>query len=125
MNALDAKFAVNYLQEISEDVRAVTLLDSEGRVEASTTAGIASRMPGIVDRLFERGERVSGAGLGQPTRVEVATPDGEVFCLRSQGRTLVAITGRFTLSSLMFYDMLTVLGRLEPGTDGNRGLKRP
>jgi hypothetical protein len=39
----------------------------------------------------------------------VATENGEAFVLRHEGLAIVAVADRFTLASLMFFDMRAVL----------------
>jgi hypothetical protein len=42
----------------------------------------------------------------------VATGDGEAFCVRESGLIGVAVTDRFALASLMFFDMRIALREL-------------
>ena len=42
----------------------------------------------------------------------IATGDGEAFCVREAGLTAIAVADRFTLSSLMIFDMRNALRRL-------------
>lgn len=106
---MDPQFAVNYLKEISSEVRVALLLGPDGEPEAATVDAVPKRVPGLIKRLYEQAHAAARTRSEAPNQVEVATPDGEVFCSRAGGRTLVAVTGRFALPSLMFYDMLTVL----------------
>lgn len=110
---MDPQFAVNYLKEISSDVRVAVLVGPDGKPEAATVDTVPKRVPGLVKRLFEQAQAAARTRSDVPDQVEVATPDGDVFCSRAGGRTLVAVAGRFALPSLMFYDMLTVLRILE------------
>ena len=47
-----------------------------------------------------------------PVRRAVATGDGEAFCVREGSYVAVAVTERFTLSSLMIFDIRDALRRL-------------
>jgi hypothetical protein len=52
------------------------------------------------------------AGDEPVAHAHVATGDGEAFCVREAGLTAVAVAERFTLSSLMIFDMRSALRRL-------------
>jgi len=49
------------------------------------------------------------AGSEPAARAHVATEDGEAFALRHGGLAIVAVAERFTLASLMLFDMRAVL----------------
>lgn len=55
------------------------------------------------------------AGNAPAERVHVATEDGEVFAVRHAGLSIVVVSERFTLASLMAFDMRTVLRDLANG----------
>ena len=56
------------------------------------------------------------AADGEPAaQVHVATEDGEAFAVREGGLAMVAVAERFTLASLMLFDMRTVLRDLAAG----------
>src|SRR5918994_1903825 len=59
------------------------------------------------------------AGDEAAEHVHVGTEDGEVFAVRHRGLAMVAVSERFTLGSLMIFDMRTTLRELvtQPGTD--------
>lgn len=102
------ELALRYLAELSTDIRASLLLDSRGELAASSELDErrAERARELVLELFER----AGPGAAQ---VEVITTDGGVFAVREHGWTIAAVTGRFALPSLIFYDLRSVLGDLE------------
>ena len=53
---------------------------------------------------------------GEPAeQVHIATEAGEVFALREQKLTAVAVTERFVLASLMAFDMRAILRDLAAG----------
>ena len=62
----------------------------------------------------------TGPGDEPVEQVHVATEQGEVFALRDAGLAAVAVTERFALASLMFFDMRSVLRDLAAGGDGRR-----
>jgi len=49
------------------------------------------------------------------TQLEVSTGDGAVFAVRDEDWAIGVVTGRFALSSLMFYDLRSVIGDLGGG----------
>jgi len=55
------------------------------------------------------------AGPQPVSQVHVATEDGEVFAVREGGLAMLAVTERFTLASLVLFDMRTVLRDLASG----------
>jgi hypothetical protein len=103
----DAGRAVSYLEEISPQMRGCAIL-TEGRVMLA-----ASDNP---DRWEEAGRELvatADAAGGVPVaHVHVATGDGEAFCVRESGLIGVAVTDRFALASLMFFDMRIALREL-------------
>jgi hypothetical protein len=97
--------AADFFEGLSSDVRACVLLDSDGRLAAVDSGheadgqGLADLAHGLLDQ----------AGAPQ---VEVSTGPGIVYALRVGAWTLAAVTGRFALSSLVFYDMRRALEEL-------------
>jgi hypothetical protein len=90
---------------LSTDIHACVLLDADGRFVAVDEAHADSgeHVAELGRELLER----SGA-----PQIEVSTGTGVVYALRLGGWTLVAVTGRFALSSLVFFDMRRTLGEL-------------
>ena len=78
------------------------LLDAHGRLVAADS-GHEDDGEALADLGRELLER---AGTNQ---VEVSTGAGIVYALRGAEWTLVVVTGRFALSSLVFFDMRRVL----------------
>jgi len=81
------------------------LLDAQGRLVA-VDSGHASDGEPLADLARELLDR---AGTPQ---VEVSTGTGIVYALRTEQWTLAVVTGRFALSSLVFFDMRQALGGL-------------
>ena len=108
--ALTPALALDYLAELSTDIRAGVLLDSDGELAASWQ-GDDARGARVRELLLELLERADAAAAGRepPTQVEAWTGSGAVFCVREHGWTVGVVTGRFALSSLMFYDLRKVL----------------
>ena len=62
--------------------------------------------------------RAADAAADEPAgHVHVATEDGEAFAVRHEGLAMVAVAERFTLASLMIFDMRAVLRDLANGSD--------
>jgi predicted regulator of Ras-like GTPase activity (Roadblock/LC7/MglB family) len=99
-----AAAALAFLAEMSPDLRGAAILDSAGSVLAA--AEDPERWAEDVAKLFEIADRAGGEPVEQ---VHVATEQGEVFALRDAGLAAVAVTERFALASLMFFDMRSIL----------------
>jgi len=107
--ALTPELALSYLDELSTDIRAAVLLHKAGAAAAHKGAGSAQRLAALALELFERAARAAGEPVPQ---LEVSTGTGAVYGVREGGWTLVVVTGRFALSSVMFYDLRNVLSDL-------------
>jgi hypothetical protein len=98
--ALTPDLALDYLGELSIDIRAAVVVDGEGRVAAVTgddrTRG--ERMRELTDEL-----------LGDVDQIEVVTAEGSVFAVRGDAWTVAVVAGRQPLASLMFYDLRNVV----------------
>jgi len=107
---LTPELALDYLGELSTDIRAAILLDSTGAVAASTEdAADAERMRELVTGLFARAD---AADDGDVAQVEVATGSATVYAVRGERWTIAVVADRGALSSLMFYDLRHVLDDL-------------
>jgi hypothetical protein len=102
---------VAYLQEISPEMRGCAVLSESGEVLAAS---------GNLERWGEAGRDLlaaaDAAGGRQVAHAHIATGDGETFCVREAGLAAVAVADRFTLSSLMLFDMRNALRALAAGT---------
>ena len=88
-----------FVEGLSSDVLACVLVDAGGR--AIGTGDVPSEEMGRLGvQLLERAEA---------PQVEVSTGTGVVYAMRREGWTLVVVTGRFALSSLVFFDMSKTL----------------
>jgi hypothetical protein len=108
-----AASALSYLTEMSPDLRGGAILGPGGDVLAASDsparwAEDAATLLAVADRADE--EPVE--------QVHIATEQGEVFALRHAGLIAVAVSERFALASLMFFDMRSVLRDLAAGGDG-------
>jgi predicted regulator of Ras-like GTPase activity (Roadblock/LC7/MglB family) len=99
-----AEGALAYLTEMSPDLRGAAILAGDGAVLAGS--GQAERWGDDAATLFEVADR---AGEEPVEQVHIGTEQGEVFALRHAGLAAVAVTERFALASLTFFDMRTML----------------
>ena len=106
---------LDYLAALSTDIRAGVLLDDTGSVAAHSGCGdeSAARLGELALELFGRAQEAADAEIGTVAQVEVTSLEGGVFGLRRGDWVLAVVTGRFALSSLMFYDLRSVLSDLE------------
>jgi hypothetical protein len=114
-----AASALAYLTEMSPDLRAGAILEAGGSVLAASNR--PERWRDDVATLLEVAD---GAGGEEVDQAHIATEQGEVFAVRHAGLTAIAVTDRFALASLLFFDMRAVLRDLSEGGDGN-GLDAP
>ena len=102
-----AQAAPDFLAEMSPDLRGAAILAADGAVLA------ASSEPGRWRE--DAAALLRAADAADPEAAEqihVATEQGEVFALRHAGLTAIAVTERFALASLMFFDMRSTLREL-------------
>jgi hypothetical protein len=111
-----AEAALAYLTEMSLDLRGAAILAADGTVLAAK--GNASHWREGVATLFEVADRAGGEPVEQ---VHVGTEQGEVFALRHAGLAAVAVTERFALASLTFFDLRALLRDLAAGGNGRAG----
>jgi hypothetical protein len=108
---LTPELALQYLGELSTDIKASVVTSSDGRTAAASRPGEpGDRLRDLTRELFQRGDAADDQVV---TQVEVSTGDGAVYAVRDEHWTIGVVTGRFALSSLMFYDLRRVLGDLE------------
>jgi predicted regulator of Ras-like GTPase activity (Roadblock/LC7/MglB family) len=109
--SLTPELALQYLGELSTDIEASFVMSADGRTAAASRPGeTGDRLRELTQQLFERGDAVDDQAVAQ---IEVSTGDGAVYAVRDEQWTIGVVTGRFALSSLMFYDLRSVLGDLE------------
>jgi hypothetical protein len=108
--------ALAYLAEMSLDLRGAAILDGGGSVLAASDR--PERWREDAAALFGAADRAGGEPVEQ---VHVGTEQGEVFALRHAGLAAVAVTERFALASLTFFDLRATLRDLAAGGDGRAG----
>jgi predicted regulator of Ras-like GTPase activity (Roadblock/LC7/MglB family) len=108
-----AASALAYLTEMSPDLRGGAILAADGAILAASDR--PERWREDAATLLEVADR---AGDEPVEQVHIGTEQGEVFAVRQDGLTAVAVTDRFALASLLFFDMRAVLRDLAAGGDG-------
>lgn len=103
-----AAAALEFLAEMSPDLRGAAILGPGGEVLAATD-GDEDRWQDDAAALFAAADEAEGVPVEQ---VHIATEQGEVFAIRNAGLAAVSVTERFTLASLMLFDLRSVLRRL-------------
>ncbi len=111
-----AEAAIDYLTEMSPDLRGAAILGPDGSVMAAS--GDPDRWREDAAALLSVADRAGGEPVEQ---VHIATEQGEVFALRHAGLAAVAVTDRFALASLMLFDMRSLLRDLVAGGAGRPG----
>ena len=106
-----AKRAVSYLEEVSPEMRGCAILAADGQVLAASGGDTGAWGSAAADLLAA----ADAAGSGPASHAHVATGEGEAFCLRQDGLAAVAVTERFALASLMFFDLRAALRDLAGG----------
>jgi predicted regulator of Ras-like GTPase activity (Roadblock/LC7/MglB family) len=108
-----AEQALAFMAELSPDLRGAAILGADGAVLAATDQ--PQRWGEDVAALLAVADR---AGEEPVEQVHIATEQGEVFAIRHDGLTAVAVTERFALASLLFFDMRSILRDLAGGGNG-------
>jgi predicted regulator of Ras-like GTPase activity (Roadblock/LC7/MglB family) len=112
---MEAAQALADLTEISSQIEAAVLADTDGAVVASTFgedekgAAFAATAAELV-RTAEDSDELSSKELVQ---VQAASPQGCVFVVRDERHLVAAVTGAQPTVGLVFYDLKTCLRLLE------------
>jgi predicted regulator of Ras-like GTPase activity (Roadblock/LC7/MglB family) len=105
--AVDAAQALADLVEISAQIEAAVLAETDGTVLASTLAD-EERAQAVAGDAVELLQTAAG-GAGEPVQLEAAVPEGSVFVVRDDKRLVAAVTGREPTAGLVLYDLKTCL----------------
>ncbi len=97
--------ALAFLGELSVDLEGAAIFDQDGAL----LGGTGENGQAWVEPARRLVAAAAGAEMGPVEQIHVATRDGEVFAVVQSGLTAVAVTDRFVLSSLITFDMRTVL----------------
>lgn len=106
-----AEAALAFLTEMSPDLRGAAVLGPQGEVLAATGEE-QERWGEDATTLLAAADAAEETAVEQ---VHIATEQGEVFAIRHQGLTAVAVTERFALASLLLFDMRSMLRQLAKG----------
>ena len=102
-----AEEAVRRLEEMAADVRGCALLDAAGEVvAASGDAEAREDWAEAAESLLAAADAIRDEPAAH---IHVGTEEGEVFAVRDGGLAMIAVTDRFTLSSLLVSDMRIAL----------------
>jgi hypothetical protein len=104
--ALTPALALEYVHELSADVRAGIVLDEAGHVLAGPAA------------LAEPARELLAAG-GEADELEAANADGVVCAVRTPAHAAVAICGRFAIAGVVRQDLRAALAALEGHAPGS------
>ena len=99
--ALTPPLALDYLRELSADIRSGVVLAPDGALLAGPEALAAPARD-----LFE--------AAGDAAELHVSMADGAVYAARSDRHAIAVVCGRFALPSLIRYDLRLVLADLAP-----------
>jgi hypothetical protein len=97
---LTPALALDYVRELSADVRAALVIDAAGELLAGPPA-LAAPARALLD---------AGGGAGE---LEAAVAGGFVCAVRSEAHAAVAICGRFAIGGVVREDLRTALAALE------------
>ena len=111
-SAADAEVAVARLEAMSADLRGCVILAADGSPLAAS--GDPEPWSEAARDLLAAADRAAGEEV---TQAHIGTEDGEAFAIRQDGYALIAAADRFTLASLMLFDMRAVLRDLVRGPD--------
>ncbi len=116
MAATSHQLALQYLLELSSDIRIALLLDADGELVAAAPEPPPGRVAELAEALSrEAGERF-GSG-GEAVEMDAACDGGAVFLIRSEQGSMLCLTDRSVLPGLIFYDMHAVLTDLDRAAD--------
>jgi predicted regulator of Ras-like GTPase activity (Roadblock/LC7/MglB family) len=118
LSRVDAAQALADLTEISSQVVQVAIVESDGRVLATTIGdeARAERFVGGVAKLLDEADTVRQArGLPGLSQLEAATRDGSIFVVRRGERLVAASTRPDPTVGLVFYDLKHCLRSIESG----------
>src|SRR3954453_18014896 len=105
--ALTPALALDYLGELSTDIRAAAVIDAQGDLAAVTgdDRERGQKMRTLALELLD----TAAASVDGVDQVEVVVGTGSVFAVRGDAWTVAVVAGRQPLASLMFYDLRNVV----------------
>jgi hypothetical protein len=115
--------ALQYLLELSSDIRLALLWDDGHELLASAPAGPVGSLVELGSELAREALAAYPRADGSTFELDVGCEGGAVFLIRDQGTTMLCLTERSVLPGLIFYDMHAVLGDLDRAAEAE-GRKR-
>ena len=112
MAATSHQLALQYLLELSSEIRLALFLDPERRVIAGAPSAPGPRLEELAGQLATEAGSRFGAG-GEPVEIDAACEGGSVFLVQSEEGSMICLTDRSVLHALIFYDMHAILTDLE------------
>jgi hypothetical protein len=108
-----ARAAAERLCDFSRDTRMAVVLDDRGELAGGSDQD-RERSRALADLVGQLLEAVDDTAPGPSAeQIEAQVEGGAVYVVRGANRTLAAVARREALSSLMFYDLRSVLSELE------------
>jgi hypothetical protein len=104
--ALTPTLALDYVRELSADVRAALVLDGEGGMLAGPP-----QLAAAARALLEAG--------GDAAELEVVRAEGVVCAVRTPDRAAVAVCGRFAIAGVVRRDLRAAVAALESRSPGS------
>ena len=100
------------LTELTPEVHAAILLEGDGSLAAADprAGDLGARLRELTLALLDGADAARGE---RPAEIEVTTPAGAVYVVRGERATLAVVAGRLVLSSLMRFDLRSLLTELE------------
>ena len=112
MAATSHQLALQYLLELSSDIRLALFLDPERKVIAAAPSPPSPRLEELAGQLAAEAHSLFGDG-GEPVEIDAACEGGSVFLVQSAEGSMLCLTDRSVLHALIFYDMHAVLADIE------------
>jgi predicted regulator of Ras-like GTPase activity (Roadblock/LC7/MglB family) len=112
---MEAAQALADLTEISAQIEAAVLADTDGAVVASTFSegDKGNRFAATVAELLRSAEDSGGLPSKELVQVQAASAQGCVFVVRDERHLVAAVTGTQPTVGLVFYDLKACLRLLE------------
>jgi hypothetical protein len=104
---------LQYLLELSSDIRLAFLWNRDGELLGSAPAGSGGRAAELAGELVREAEADFPSGGGAGLELDAGCEGGAVFLMRNEDLTMLSVTERAVLPGLIFYDMHAVLRDLE------------
>jgi hypothetical protein len=112
MAATSHQLALQYLLELSSDIRLALFLDPAGSMIAAAPEPPGPRLEELAAQLTAESAALFGDG-GEPVEIDAVCEGGSVFLVQSGDGSMICLTERSVLNALIFYDMHAVLSDID------------